>query len=100
MKNKLKLKLKEAQEAQNRLFEHQKSLQTKKIQKHINERFKTPPGGIGAQPIPSNRVEAIEKYMKENPNATADELALGLGKLALIILFKSIRSDRRSPGRN
>lgn len=77
----LEAQRKESQEAQKRLFEHQKSLQTQK-DTGANKRAATrpPAGGIGAQPIPPEQVDAIEKYIKENPEADADQLAIGLGK--------------------
>jgi len=37
---------------------------------------KAPPGGLGGIPIPKEKANAISKIVKENPNATAEELEL------------------------
>ena len=39
-----------------------------------------PSGGITAQPIPKEQIEAIENYIQKNPDVSADDLAIGLGK--------------------
>lgn len=60
---------KEAEQNQQRLFQHQKELQTMK-----NE-GKSAPGGVGAQPIPPEIAQRIPQILNENKNANADELA-------------------------
>ena len=37
---------------------------------------KAPPGGLGGLPIPKEKSNAISKIVKDNPNATAEELEL------------------------
>ncbi len=76
-----KVQAKEAKEKEDRLFAHQKALQKQKdVAAKERAGLKPPPGGISAQPIPPEQLAAIDKFISENPNATANELSLGLGK--------------------
>ncbi len=58
-------------ENQSALFEHQKELQNTKPKVE-----KAPPGGLGGIPIPKEKANVISKIVKENPNATAEQLEL------------------------
>lgn len=63
---------KDALEKEKRLFQHQKELQKLKNEKKSAR--------AGESPIPPEQIAAIDEFIKNNPNASADELAIGLGK--------------------
>jgi len=54
-----------------------------------------PKGGVTAQPIPQEQITAIEDYMKANPNAAADELAIGLGKAGVNPVYSDLYIENR-----
>lgn len=76
-----KLDQKQVLEKEKRLFQHQKDLQAQKdVAAKERTGLKPPPGGISGQPIPPEQIQAIENYIKQNPEASSDDLAIGLGK--------------------
>jgi len=76
-----KIQKAEAKESQRLLFEHQKALQTQKDEAaEARAKLRPAPGGLGGQPVPPDQIEKIEKFISENPDATSDQLALGLAK--------------------
>lgn len=94
-----KITAREAKEKETRLFEHQKALQEQKNAGAMAvAKLKPPPGGLDAQPIPPEQINAIEKFIKENPDATANELAIGLGKAGVNPKYSSpyVENTRRT----
>lgn len=66
---------------------------------YVNARKpKAPVGGVTNQPIPQEQIEAIEDVIKNNPNATADELAIALAKKKVNPLYSKdyVESRRRT----
>jgi hypothetical protein len=61
-----------------------------------------PSGGITAQPIPKEQIEAIENYIQKNPDVSADDLAIGLGKAGVNPVYSSpyIENRRRKEETN
>ena len=54
-----------------------------------------PAGGITAQLAPPEQISAIEQFMKENPNASSDELGIGLGKAGVFPVYSSPYIENR-----
>ena len=66
---------------------------------YINARKpKAPVGGVTNQLIPQEQIEVIEDVIKNNPNATADELAIALGKKNIYPVYSKdyVESRRRT----
>jgi hypothetical protein len=79
-----KLAKQEALQKEERLFAHQKELQTQKDAAALERsKNKAPLGGLGGQPVPQDQIDKIDKFLQENPNATANQIAVGLGKLGV-----------------
>jgi len=80
-------------ENQSRLFKHQKELQNTKPKVE-----KSPPGGLGGIPIPKEKSESISKIVKENPNATAEQLELLFNEAGIEpgLTSKLLESRRRT----
>jgi len=54
-----------------------------------------PSGGITAQPIRPEQINAIEQVIKQNPNATADELAIAMGKAGVEPIYSNPYIENR-----
>lgn len=53
------------------------------------------PGGVTAQPIPPEQINSIEQFIKDNPNSSSDELAIGLGKAGVNPIYSNPYIENR-----
>jgi hypothetical protein len=58
------------------IAKHEQAIEIQKLK----NQGKAPLGGLGGQPIPPEQIKAIENVINNNPEATADQLAIELGK--------------------
>lgn len=94
---------KAAIEKEQRLYQQQKDLQTQKdVAANLRAGMKPPPGGLAGQPIPPEQISKIENFIKQNPNSSSDELAIGLAKAGVNPTYSNpyVENKRRKEENN